>query len=175
MGASFSFFLAIHFRSYRKPGLEMLGRGLGFQSSTLGGFVLHSEVQVITSGSARASLLSSHTAALAFRLLRYLCKETHTQLFSCEALIPLDYSVWALLPEELPWTAPLPSLPIPSSVLRNYLLHDVGASFPYHCCHHIAIMTVLVESVSEPMSFRVLAHKMVTGLGQNIFFKWCQW
>lgn len=74
--ASFSFFLAIHFRSYRKPGLEILGRGLGLKSSTLGGFVLHSEVQVITCGSAWASVLSSHTAALAFRLLRYLCKET---------------------------------------------------------------------------------------------------
>lgn len=39
--------------------------------------------------------------------------------------------------------------------------------FSYHCRHHVAVMAILVESVSKAISFGVLAHEMVTGLGQN--------
>lgn len=100
---------------------KILGGASGFQSNTLGDFVLHSEVQVIMSGSAQGSVLSSRSAVLVTRLSRCFLQETYFQPFSCEALMPLDCSVWALLSEELPSTAPLPSLPSPSSIPGKYL------------------------------------------------------
>lgn len=60
-------FLALHLRLYRKLGPEKPGRSPGFQSNTLRAFVLHLEVQVITCSSAQGSVLSSLTAAWAFR------------------------------------------------------------------------------------------------------------
>lgn len=121
---------------------------------------------------AQGSVLISQTAALSLDSWSTSASTSpHPPAILMRSPDALDYSVWALLPEKLLWTAPLLSLPTLSSILRNYLLHDVGAIFPYHWWCHIAV-TMVVESVSKPMSFRVVAHKMVTDLGWNIFSRW---